>query len=95
MMLAESLNILGLKHSALVKDVREAYWSMAMKAHPDHIGGSVEAFQTLVSAYQEVLSFIQNAPCDYCIEGYTYALDKNFHKLRMPCAHCMGTGRRG
>ena len=90
----ESFQLLKVTQDSTIKEVREAYWGMALTNHPDH-GGDTQRFQELVDAYREVIHFAENAPCAHCKDGYTITIDRNFHTLTVPCAFCMGSGLRG
>eukprot|EP00931_Biecheleriopsis_adriatica_P003189 TRINITY_DN104545_c0_g1_i1.p1 TRINITY_DN104545_c0_g1~~TRINITY_DN104545_c0_g1_i1.p1 ORF type:complete len:101 (-),score=25.96 TRINITY_DN104545_c0_g1_i1:108-380(-) len=53
--LAEHRAILGVRSDADEATLKAAYKEMSLKHHPDHEGGSAEAFQRVATAY-EVLS---------------------------------------
>ena len=94
-MLQKSLEILGVTPDSTVREVRGAYWAKAFKTHPDHDGGSVEGFQELVNAYQEVIKYADNVPCPHCVGGIIKTMDHKFRAINEPCSHCMGSGKRG
>ena len=46
--------ILGIKKYSTQEEVQSAYKKQAMQKHPDR-GGTVEAFQELTQAYEEIM----------------------------------------
>lgn len=56
--------LLGVKKTATVKQVREAYRKKAMKAHPDHEGGSAGAFAALKRAHDILIDSDRRAKYD-------------------------------
>ena len=64
----ELLVILGfekdIKKEPMMKEVRKNFLKLSMKKHPDKPGGSNEAFQELIDAYEQIGKHIQNMAQD-------------------------------
>lgn len=96
MTIKDALALMGLTVESTAAEVRKKYFELSFTAHPDHNGGSSDAFHRLHQAFQVAMDYAQNAPCGHCLgKGHTYTTVKKYPAaMRMRCSMCNGTGRR-
>lgn len=77
--------ILGIASSASPAEAKTAYRRLAMKLHPDRVGGNTEAFQKLHAALK---TFKTISVCPLCLGKGHMRKYQGFVAWDVPCPQC-------
>lgn len=94
----DPFTLLGLRPTASVKEVQQAFRQLAMVHHPDRGGNAVE-FDKLMKASREaqVIAADQepaNRPCPTCGGTRRVFVGRGFATTKVACPTCQGAGKK-